>query len=182
MIARAAALLALVLLGASCGATSERPSPAPTPPTSEALTRPLRFDYLTLDGKPLSTETVAGRFTLIGFLATYDVASQAEARFLGGLLRRHTPRINVAALVLESEENLPIVEAFAPSAAEVDQAGQIIVAAQDARWAPINHRHHGRDTLHDRASYRYFWQVLERADRTGQPLPGEIKRRFFTTV
>jgi len=76
----------------------------------------------------------------------------------------------------------PIVEAFAPSAAEVDQAGQIIVAAQDARWAPINHRHHGRDTLHDRASYRYFWQVLERADRTGQPLPGEIKRRFFTTV
>ncbi len=113
MIARAAALLALVLLGASCGATSERPSPAPTPPTSEALTRPLRFDYLTLDGKPLSTETVAGRFTLIGFLATYDVASQAEARFLGGLLRRHTPRINVAALVLESEENLPIVEAFA---------------------------------------------------------------------
>jgi citrate lyase subunit beta/citryl-CoA lyase len=75
----------------------------------------------------------------------------------------------------------PIVEAFAPSAAEVEQAWLIITAAQDAHWAPINHRHHGRDTLHDRASYRYFWQVLERAHRTGQPLPVEVDRRFFTT-
>ena len=74
----------------------------------------------------------------------------------------------------------PIVEAFAPSAAEVDQACEIVVAAQDAQWAPINHRHHGRDTLHDRASFRYFWQVLERAHRTGQPLPAEVNRRFFT--
>ena len=69
----------------------------------------------------------------------------------------------------------PIIEAFAPSAAEVDQAFQILVAAQDAQWAPINHR----DTLHDRASYRYFWQVLERARRTGQPLPAQVRERFF---
>ena len=70
---------------------------------------------------------------------------------------------------------LPIVEAFAPSAAEVEQACQIVVAAQEAQWAPISHR----DTLHDRASYRYFWQVLERAQRTGQALPAEVRLRFF---
>ena len=82
MIGRSSALLALALLGASCGAPAERPSaPGPAEPSPEARARPLRFDYLTLDGKPLSTETVAGRFTLIGFLASYDVASQAEARF-----------------------------------------------------------------------------------------------------
>jgi citrate lyase subunit beta / citryl-CoA lyase len=69
----------------------------------------------------------------------------------------------------------PIVEAFAPSAAEVDRAVEIILDAQDAHWAPIRHR----DTLHDRASYRYFWQVLERAHRTGQPLPATIAERFF---
>ncbi len=71
---------------------------------------------------------------------------------------------------------VPIVEAFAPSAAEVEQACQIVCAAQDAQWAPISHR----DTLHDRASYRYFWQVLERARRTGQPLPVEVRQRFFS--
>ena len=69
----------------------------------------------------------------------------------------------------------PIVEAFAPSAAEVEQACQIITAAQDAQWAPTRHR----DTLHDRASYRYFWRVLERAQRTGQDLPTQIRQRFF---
>ena len=64
----------------------------------------------------------------------------------------------------------PIVEAFAPSAAELDDAIEIITAAQVAHWAPIRHR----DTLHDRASYRYFWQVIERAQRTGQPIPAEV--------
>lgn len=69
----------------------------------------------------------------------------------------------------------PIVESFAPSAAEVEHAWQIITAAQDASWAPISHR----EILHDRASYRYFWQVIERAQRTGQPLPAQLRQRFF---
>lgn len=73
----------------------------------------------------------------------------------------------------------PIVDAFTPSTAEVDQAIEIVMAAQAADWAPI--RHH--DTLHDRASYRYFWYVLERAHRTsyagGPQLPEEVRRAFF---
>jgi citrate lyase subunit beta/citryl-CoA lyase len=73
----------------------------------------------------------------------------------------------------------PIVDAFTPSVAEVDQAIEIILAAQAAEWAPI--RHH--DTLHDRASYRYFWQILERAHRTsyahGAQLPAEVRAAFF---
>ncbi|NRF67388.1 CoA ester lyase [Aquincola sp. S2] len=69
----------------------------------------------------------------------------------------------------------PIIEAFAPSVAEIDEAIEIIAAAQAALWAPIRHR----DTLHDRASYRYFWQVLERARRTGQPLPAQAEQAFF---
>jgi citrate lyase subunit beta/citryl-CoA lyase len=73
----------------------------------------------------------------------------------------------------------PIVEAFAPTAAEVDLAIEILAAAQDAPWAPIAHPLAGTHRLHDRASYRYFWQVLERAHRTGQPLPAEIRLRFF---
>lgn len=68
-----------------------------------------------------------------------------------------------------------IVDAFAPSAAETDLAIEILREAQAAQWAPIRHR----DTLHDRASYRYFWQVLERAHRTGQPLPGEVREAWF---
>lgn len=69
----------------------------------------------------------------------------------------------------------PIVESFAPTAAETDQAIEILEAAQAADWAPISHR----DTLHDRASYRYFWHVLERARRTGQPIPAQVEEAFF---
>lgn len=72
-----------------------------------------------------------------------------------------------------------IVEAFAPTVAEVDDAIEIIQAAQAAGWAPIR-RH---ETLHDRASYRYYWQVIERAERTsfhgGPQLPGELRAAWF---
>ena len=73
-----------------------------------------------------------------------------------------------------------IVDAFAPSVAEVDLAIEILMAAQAAGWAPIRHR----DTLHDRASYRYFWQILERAHRTsyahGPQLPAQVREAFFS--
>lgn len=71
----------------------------------------------------------------------------------------------------------PIIEAFAPSVAEIDEAIEIIQAAQAAHWAPIQHR----EVLHDRASYRYFWQLLERAHRTGQALPIEVQHAYFGT-
>ena len=70
---------------------------------------------------------------------------------------------------------LPIVEAFAPTVAELDQAIEIVCAGQAAHWAPIRHR----DVLHDRASYRYFWRLLVRAQRTGQPLPTAVRAAFF---
>jgi citrate lyase subunit beta / citryl-CoA lyase len=72
-----------------------------------------------------------------------------------------------------------IVDAFAPSVAEVDQAIEILMAAMAADWAPIRHR----NTLHDRASFRYFWQLLQRAHQTsyagGAQLPNEVRQAFF---
>lgn len=67
-----------------------------------------------------------------------------------------------------------IIEALAPSARDVDTAAQIIMAATQADWAPISFG----NQLHDRASYRYFWQVLERAHRTGRALPTEVRGWF----
>jgi citrate lyase subunit beta/citryl-CoA lyase len=72
-----------------------------------------------------------------------------------------------------------IVEAFAPAADEVETALEIVAAAEAAHWAPIRHR----DRLHDRASFRYFWTVIERAVRTGgaaaERLPPEWRTRWF---
>jgi citrate lyase subunit beta/citryl-CoA lyase len=70
----------------------------------------------------------------------------------------------------------PIVEAMRPDFGEVAQAAAILSAAQDADWGPI--QYDGK--LHDRASYRYFWELLQRAGSTGMDLPGEARRRFFS--
>jgi citrate lyase subunit beta/citryl-CoA lyase len=68
----------------------------------------------------------------------------------------------------------PILEAMAPSEAQIDQASEIILAAIAADWAPISHA----GQLHDRASYRFFWQLLERAHQTGRRLSKEIQLFF----
>ena len=68
----------------------------------------------------------------------------------------------------------PILAAFAPTQDDIDNATKIIAAAAAADWAPISFE----QTLHDRASYRYFWQVLERAHRTGKTLAPAVKQWF----
>ena len=72
----------------------------------------------------------------------------------------------------------PILAAFAPSAADIAQAADIIDRAQAAQWAPIDHQ----GQLHDRASYRLYWHVLERAHRTGQDLPASARRLFSASL
>ena len=61
----------------------------------------------------------------------------------------------------------PIVKAFTPRLSEVNEATNILQEAMAANWGPI--AQHGR--LHDRASYRYYWTVLQRAKLAGLALP-----------
>jgi hypothetical protein len=107
--------LVALCLGAALAACSPSATTEPPPgnhPTGAPRAATVEFQYLTLDGKPLDTRSVLGRTTVIGFATTYDLPSQAQARFLTGLLHRHKPRLNVALLVLEPPENQPLVEAF----------------------------------------------------------------------
>lgn len=64
----------------------------------------------------------------------------------------------------------PILAAFQPDASEVGLAIEVIEAAVAAQWGPVSVQ--GR--LHDRASFRYFWQLLERAHATGVVLPAPL--------
>lgn len=71
-----------------------------------------------------------------------------------------------------------IVAAFAPNADAVQDAAAIIERAATAEWAPVQFE--GR--LHDRASYRYYWQLLERAHQTGVQLPEPVQRYFVSNA
>lgn len=70
---------------------------------------------------------------------------------------------------------VPIIEAMRPDFTEVEEAASILIAAQDKHWGPIQHA----GKLHDRASYRYYWELLKRARATGMTVPDEAAQRFF---
>lgn len=68
-----------------------------------------------------------------------------------------------------------IVDAMKPNYDEVIDAANILIAAQDAAWGPIQYA----GELHDRATYRYFWEVLQKARLTGVTISEEALKRFF---
>ena len=72
----------------------------------------------------------------------------------------------------------PILEAFAPDEGQIELATRIVDAAVRQDWAPVSID----GTLHDRASYRHFWQVLERAHATGRALPDEALAWFSSST
>ena len=69
----------------------------------------------------------------------------------------------------------PIVDAMKPALDEVADAAAILLAAQRSHWGPIQYK----GELHDRATYRYFWQVLQKAKTTGVEIPQEAREAFF---
>jgi len=76
---------------------------------------------------------------------------------------------------IHPKQIVPIIEAMRPDFSEVETAAAILIAAQDKDWGPIAHE--GR--LHDRASYRYYWELLARAHATGMNIPAAAQQRFF---
>jgi citrate lyase subunit beta/citryl-CoA lyase len=56
-----------------------------------------------------------------------------------------------------------IIAAFTPSQSELNEAALILQQAQAVDWAPIQHA----GQLHDRASYRIFWQKICQAKMLG---------------
>lgn len=108
-----------LLLLASLVACTPEPVVAETPPlavTAAAPTGPVRsFAFRTIAGSAVTSEGYKGRMTLVGFAATYDMGSHAQARFINEVVFKHTPRINALLLVLEPPNHRPLVEAFASS-------------------------------------------------------------------
>ena len=93
-------------------------------------------------------------------------ADAARARMEFGFLRMYS---------IHPSQIEPIIEAMRPAAEDIGRAAEILLAAQAAGWGPIAHR----SEMHDRASYRYFWDLLKRAHATGAVIPAPAVKAFF---
>jgi citrate lyase subunit beta / citryl-CoA lyase len=69
----------------------------------------------------------------------------------------------------------PIIDAMKPDYREVHTGAEVLLAARKADWGPV--RYNGE--LYDRASYRYYWDLLRKARVTGVELPEEADLTFF---
>ena len=101
-----------------------------------------------------------------------------DTKALGNAARRAAREFGFTRMwSIHPDQIRPILAAMSPSANEIDTASKMILAAASAQWAPISFD----GKLQDRASYRYYWQVLERAYRTGRSLPAEVRGWFEAT-
>jgi citrate lyase subunit beta/citryl-CoA lyase len=96
--------------------------------------------------------------------ATYEDAHRARHEF--GFLRMWS---------IYPAQIQPIVDAMKPDYSEVEKAAHILLAAQRAQWGPIQYS----GELHDRATYRYFWEILQKAKVTNVSIPDDAAKAFF---
>lgn len=90
--------------------------------------QPIRHRFPLPDGRSVGIEELAGRYTIILFLTTYDTVSQAIARRLEEMRHVYVPRINVLAVALEPPQNAPLVSVYAQT---VSLGYSVALADQD---------------------------------------------------
>jgi hypothetical protein len=125
-----------------------------------AYGRPAEFAFGVLDGSVVTHESTRGRVTALLFVTTFDLPSQAAARRLAEVQRRHVPRFNAAAIAIESAENATLVGVFreslalpypvaiadqvelraSPAFGDIDRVPTLILLDRDGR---PRHRHSG---------------------------------------
>jgi citrate lyase subunit beta/citryl-CoA lyase len=96
---------------------------------------------------------------------TYNDASRARNEF--GFLRMWS---------IYPTQIQAIVDAMKPNYDEVSDAANILLAAQAVNWGPIQYA----GELHDRATYRYFWEILQKAKLTNVAISDEANTAFFS--
>ncbi len=107
--ARSAVVCGLVWLAALvCGCAAEPAQPV----IPVAHGEPLSFAFGTASGDVVTSDTSQGRVTVLLFITTFDLASQAQAKQLEDLYRLHAPRFNAVAVVMEPPKNVELVRSF----------------------------------------------------------------------
>lgn len=95
------------------GACAETSALGPAAPKTRG--DPVVFSFGTTEGELFGSAATRGRSTAVLFVTTFDLASQAQARFLNELFKEHRPHPHVLAVVLEPPMHRVLAEAFRTS-------------------------------------------------------------------
>jgi peroxiredoxin len=104
--------LLVVLFCVSCAARNDSAS---AKDGSSSARDALKFDFAGVDGSPIASSELRGRVSVLLFVTTFDVASQAQARRLEDLYRTHAPRLNALGVVVEPPRYADLARTFRDS-------------------------------------------------------------------
>ncbi len=79
----------------------------------EGATAPIDFKLDSLDAREVSTGTVVGRPTVVAFVTTWDLSSQAQVDYLVPMSKKDDGRVNYVLVALQGKEDRELVEVFA---------------------------------------------------------------------
>jgi hypothetical protein len=103
--------LALLVLGA-CATSTPAAKTDPPPGVATASLRPsIEFSFET-DDQPVSSEATRGVPTVISFITTSSLSSQAQVDFLVAMARHDGDRVRYAVVVLDAQENRDLVALY----------------------------------------------------------------------
>ncbi len=105
---RIVGLVVLSLALTSCGGASSSPGTSASRSEAEVL----EYSFPGIDGETISSKQHRGRVTVLLFVTTFDVLSQAQAQRLEDLYRTHSPRINALAIVMEAPRYVDLARSF----------------------------------------------------------------------
>jgi hypothetical protein len=79
----------------------------------EGASAPVQFKLDSLDEREISTATVAGKPTVITFVTTWDLSSQAQVDYLVPMAKRDGAQVNYVMVALQTAQDRVLVEVFA---------------------------------------------------------------------
>ena len=111
---RKATSKAIVLLLLACG--PKVPSAEPVGRSHEgpgaAPEGAVQFVYDSLDALPVSSAATRGKPTVLAFVTTYDLGSQAQVNYLVAMAKHDAAQTNYALVALEKREERELVEVY----------------------------------------------------------------------
>ena len=103
--------LALLALGACGHATDDVVIGKSVRP--EGASAPVQFQFDSLDDRQVSTGSVVGKPTVITFVTTWDLSSQAQVDFLVPMAKKDGAQVNYVMVALQEPQDRELVEVYA---------------------------------------------------------------------
>lgn len=131
------AIGALAFWALSSIASCSAPPPPETPDVAPRARGPERvFNYPSLDERPVSSEALHGRASIVAFVATNGDASVVQIKYLQKIQSDYKPQVNIVAVFMDptkNPDNTPLVRMYRDF-----QKMTFPVAMADAETVPGN--------------------------------------------